>query len=68
MRPWRDERTIPSASRHYRQARQFPGGAGGVTMVNTEWGAFDNGLVVLPQTPSDNEVDREVDQPILPRV
>ena len=28
-------------------------------MVNTEWGAFDNGRAVLPRTPFDNKVDRE---------
>lgn len=33
--------------------------AGGVMMVNTEWGAFDNGRAVLPLTPFDNKVDRE---------
>lgn len=33
--------------------------AGGVMMVNTEWGAFDNGRAVLPRTPFDNKVDRE---------
>jgi hexokinase len=32
---------------------------GGVMMVNTEWGAFDNGRAVLPRTPFDNKVDRE---------
>ncbi|KAH9032170.1 hypothetical protein EDB85DRAFT_2073971 [Lactarius pseudohatsudake] len=32
---------------------------GGVMMVNTEWGAFDNGRAVLPLTPFDNKVDRE---------
>jgi len=33
--------------------------AGGVMMVNTEWGAFDNGRAVLLRTPFDNKVDRE---------
>ena len=33
--------------------------AGGVMMVNTEWGAFDNAREVLPITPFDNKVDRE---------
>jgi len=33
--------------------------AGGVMMVNTEWGAFDNGREVLPLTPFDNKLDRE---------
>ena len=33
--------------------------AGGVMMVNTEWGAFDNGRAVLRRTPFDNKVDRE---------
>ncbi|KAI0253152.1 hexokinase-domain-containing protein [Lactifluus subvellereus] len=33
--------------------------AGGVMMVNTEWGAFDNARVVLPTTPFDNKLDRE---------
>ena len=33
--------------------------AGGVMMVNTEWGAFDNGRAVLPRTPFDNQVDRQ---------
>jgi hexokinase len=28
-------------------------------MVNTEWGAFDNGRAVLRRTPFDNKVDRE---------
>ena len=32
---------------------------GGAMMVNTEWGAFDNGRAVLPRTPFDNKVDRE---------
>ncbi|KAI0296056.1 hypothetical protein B0F90DRAFT_1637035 [Multifurca ochricompacta] len=36
-----------------------PATAGGVMMVNTEWGAFDNARVVLPSTPFDNKVDRE---------
>ena len=33
--------------------------AGGVMMVNTEWGAFDNAREVLPTTPFDSKVDRE---------
>ncbi|KAH9962411.1 hexokinase-domain-containing protein [Russula dissimulans] len=33
--------------------------AGGVMMINTEWGAFDNAREVLPITPFDNKVDRE---------
>jgi len=33
--------------------------AGGVMMVSTEWGAFDNGHAVLPLTPFDNKVNRE---------
>jgi len=33
--------------------------AGGVMMINTEWGAFDNAREVLPRTPFDNKVDRE---------
>jgi hexokinase len=28
-------------------------------MVNTEWGAFDNGRAVLPRTQFDNKLDRE---------
>ena len=32
---------------------------GGVMMVNTEWGAFDNAREVLPTTPFDSKVDRE---------
>ena len=28
-------------------------------MVNTEWGAFDNGRAVQLRTPFDNKVDRE---------
>ena len=33
--------------------------AGGMMMVNTEWGAFDNAREVLPITPFDNKLDRE---------
>jgi len=33
--------------------------AGGVMMVNTEWGAFDNAREVLPSTPFDSKLDRE---------
>ncbi|KAH9983484.1 hypothetical protein BJV74DRAFT_776972 [Russula compacta] len=33
--------------------------SGGVMMVNTEWGAFDNSREILPSTPFDNRVDRE---------
>ena len=33
--------------------------AGGVMMINTEWGAFDNAREVLPTTPFDNKLDRE---------
>ena len=33
--------------------------AGGMMMVNTEWGAFDNAREVLPTTPFDSKVDRE---------
>lgn len=32
---------------------------GGMMMVNTEWGAFDNAREVLPTTPFDSKVDRE---------
>ncbi|KAI9711017.1 MAG: glucokinase [Bogoriella megaspora] len=28
-------------------------------IINTEWGSFDNDLEVLPQTPYDNDLDRE---------
>ncbi|KAI0260937.1 hypothetical protein BC834DRAFT_898112 [Gloeopeniophorella convolvens] len=33
--------------------------AGGVMMVNTEWGGFDNARLALPTTPFDNKLDRE---------
>jgi hexokinase len=33
--------------------------AGGVMMINTEWGAFDNAREVLPTTPFDNKLDCE---------
>jgi hexokinase len=32
-------------------------------MVNTEWGAFDNAREVLPATPFDSKVDRELINP-----
>lgn len=31
----------------------------GDMIVNTEWGSFDNGLTVLPNTPYDKDLDRE---------
>lgn len=31
----------------------------GEMVVNTEWGSFDNGLKVLPNTPYDNSLDKE---------
>ncbi|KAI9510953.1 hypothetical protein F5148DRAFT_1174805 [Russula earlei] len=33
--------------------------AGGMMMINTEWGGFDNAREVLPMTPFDSKVDRE---------
>ncbi|EPT03115.1 hypothetical protein FOMPIDRAFT_1022483 [Fomitopsis schrenkii] len=32
---------------------------GGLMIINTEWGAFNNTRTVLPTTPFDNKVDRE---------
>jgi hexokinase len=31
----------------------------GQMVINTEWGSFDNGLAVLPDTPYDRELDKE---------
>ncbi|EME88387.1 uncharacterized protein MYCFIDRAFT_55374 [Pseudocercospora fijiensis CIRAD86] len=31
----------------------------GEMIINTEWGSFDNGLSVLPNTPYDHDLDRE---------
>ncbi|KAH9052223.1 hypothetical protein EDB87DRAFT_569351 [Lactarius vividus] len=61
--PWRNiwnghERRIPRASRRaHHKAQQQP--CGGVMIVNTELGAFDNGRVVLPLMPFNNKVERE---------
>lgn len=31
----------------------------GLMVINTEWGSFDNGLKVLPNTPYDHDLDKE---------
>ena len=35
----------------------------GLMIVNTEWGSFDNGLKVLPDTPYDQSLDKESNNP-----
>lgn len=51
-----------------KELNEQEGGAGydastGLMVINTEWGSFDNGLNVLPNTPYDQALDKESNNP-----